>query len=264
MVTDMEADKRNEVHYKGVKVNSVDYKSAYRIIKDTIHNNQKGYVCVTDVVNVVNASKDSHFRNAVNASLLSVADGMPLVWFAKLAGHKGIGRISGMDIMVKLFCEPDCFKHYLLGDTEERLQRVMSKARQINGAIKICGHSPPFRKWNEEDTREIFAKLNRENPDIVWVCLGGGKQDKWMYDNIDKLDRGVMIGIGAAFKWFLGDLYVPPVIFQKMGLQWAFRLAQMLYGDQKDLARVSRSLLDRFEFCLNSPREVRKARKSTK
>jgi N-acetylglucosaminyldiphosphoundecaprenol N-acetyl-beta-D-mannosaminyltransferase len=260
MVINMEPGRINTVRYKEVKVSIVDYPSAYRIIKNTIANNQKGYVCVTDVVNTVNASKDSHFRNAVNASLLSVADGMPLVWYAKLAGYTGIDRISGMDLMVNLFCEHDGFRHYLLGDTEERLQRVMEKARNINGAIRISGHSPPFRKWNEEDTREIFTRLNEENPDIVWVCLGGGKQDKWMYDNIDRLDRGVMVGIGAAFKWFLGDLYVPPIFFQKMGLQWAFRLTQMLAGEQKDVPRVIKTFVDRIEFCLNFPSEVIKAR----
>lgn len=262
MVIKMKTDKIAAVHYKEVKVSIVDYRSAYGIIKNTIVNNQKGYVCVTDVVNAVNASKDKHFRNAVNASLLSVADGMPLVWYAKLAGRTGIGRISGTDLMVNLFCEQDGFRHFLLGDTEERLQRVMEKARHINGAIRISGHSPPFRKWNDEDIREIFARLNGENPDIVWVCLGGGKQDKWMYDNIDRLDRGVMIGIGAAFKWFLGDLYVPPLIFQKLGLQWAFRLGQMLSGEQKDIPRVIYSLFDRFEFGLNFPLEVIKARKN--
>lgn len=248
------------VRYKDVKINNVDYKSAYNIIKKTIYNNGRGYVCVTDVGNTINASKDKLLLVAINSSLLSVADGMPLVWYARLAGYKGISRISGMDLMINVFCEKDGLKHYLLGDTDERINEVMARAREIDSTIDISGHSPPFKEFDEEDNRLILDRLNMESPDITWVSFGGGKQEKWMFENINNLKRGIMIGVGAAFKWLIGDLFLPPKIFQNMGLQWLFRTTQMLYGKERDIQRAKQTLGDRIEFCINFPRELISAR----
>lgn len=260
---------RNEltsVRYMGVRIDSVKCTEVSRRIKETLMVNGKGYICVNDVASVIMASQDSDIFRAINSSFLSIADGTPLAWFGRMAGCREMERISGMDLMEKLFAENGGYRHYLLGDTDSTISRVIEKARKIDSGLRIEGHSPPFKEFDDADNSTILEKLNEAGPDIIWVSLGGGKQDKWMYDNINSLYRGIMIGVGAAFRWFTGDLRTPPKIVQKMGLQQVGRIAHyMTENPWKNLSFVVGTILKRdLIFVLNFPGEIIKARAKQK
>jgi N-acetylglucosaminyldiphosphoundecaprenol N-acetyl-beta-D-mannosaminyltransferase len=259
----MEHEIRNHVHFMGVKIDNVNIENVREKIDDMIKKNQKGYICVTDVGNVIGATRDRQLLDVINSSLLSVADGMPLAWYGRLTGCGQIDRIPGMELMTTLLAGDNGYRHYLLGDTEQRINRVIDKARSINRKIQISGYSPPFKEFDLEDNRLIMDRLNREDPDIVWVSFGGGKQEKWMYNNINELNRGIMIGVGAAFKWFIGDLIVPPRIVQRMGMQWVYRVGQALLRDpminMKIIIRIV--LKKKLIFMLHFPGEVMRARR---
>lgn len=247
----------------GVKIDNVNYADISRIINMTIKENRKGYICVNDVDNVIAASKNDMLREAINSSLLSIADGTPLAWFGKLAGCKEIERVAGMDLMMNLFSEMKGCRHYLLGDTESTIGGVIEKAGKMYRDIQIEGYSPPFKEFDEEDNRLMMDKITEAKPDIIWVGLGGGKQDKWMYNNIKSLDHGVMIGVGAAFRWFTGDLKTPPKLIQKMGLQWLFRTMHNFMEDPiKNFIPIMKRIFHRrVKFVLRFPGEVIRARR---
>lgn len=260
----MRNDEIPDVKYMGVKISTVNYTYAYNIINSTVINNRKAYVCLTDVGNVISASEDEQLQIAINASILSLADGMPLVWYARMVGHKDIERISGLDLMNRLLSGKDGFKHYLLGDTEQTIAKVIYESRKLNKSIDISGHSPPFKEFTDEDNRLMIERIQQANADIIWVSFGGGKQEKWMKDNIDKIDRGIMVGAGAAFKWFIGDIKVPPVIIQKMGLQWLFRIIQSLMTPPityLKIRMITKILKRKMVFVFNFLHEVKAARR---
>jgi len=259
-----ESAMRSEIesfHYMGVRIDNVNHAAVSGKIRKILEENGKAYICVNDVASVIMASRDAGIFSAINSSFLSIADGTPLAWFGRLAGCGEMERIAGMDLMERLFAEKG-YRHYLLGDTDDVISRVIRKAGRLNNDIHIEGHSPPFKDFDDEDNRVIFSKLNGARPDIVWVCLGGGKQDKWMYNNIKSLDRGVMIGVGAAFRWFTGDLWTPPRLFQKMGLQQLFRIAHHLAEDPvKNMRFVLGTIIKRdLIFLLNFPGELVRVR----
>lgn len=261
-----EYQKIENVHFLGVKIDNVGFKDVHELIKDKIMNGQKGYICMNDVVNVIGASQDKHFSGAINSSFLSLADGTPLAWYARLVGCKEIERISGRDMMARMFAANDGYRHFLLGDTEERIGRVIEKAREIDGTVQISGYSPPFKEFDQEDNRRILEILNREAPDIIWVSFGGEKQEKWMFDNINKLNRGVMIGVGAAFKFLIGELITPPRILQKMGLQWVYRCAHAHWNTPKKFRKsaTDKYLKRKAIFVYHFPSELIRARRMRK
>jgi N-acetylglucosaminyldiphosphoundecaprenol N-acetyl-beta-D-mannosaminyltransferase len=239
--------------YLGVKISNVNFPLVNEIIASNIK--RRGYICLTDVGNVISATKDKQLLEAINGSLLSIADGMPLAWYGKMVGCNGVERISGMELMKRLL-ERSEFKHYLLGDTQETINRVIEKAKRVSTRIKICGYSPPFKEtFDENDNKNIFHTISAEDPDIVWVAFGGGKQEKWMHKNIQNLSKGIMIGVGAAFRFYIGEIKTPPRIFQNLGLQWFFRLMQ-------DPIIIGRRQLASFPiFVMRFPFEIAKARK---
>jgi N-acetylglucosaminyldiphosphoundecaprenol N-acetyl-beta-D-mannosaminyltransferase len=263
----MRYDDVAEVTFKGVKISNVCYRTVRNIVTGVINEKQRGYICLNDVSNIVAATKDEQMRAAINDSLLSLPDGTPLAWYARIAGCGEIERISGASLMKRLLVDMDDCKHYLLGDTELTINKVIAEARKLNGKIKISGHSPPFKTFNAADNQHMIDRIRKADPDIVWVSFGGGKQEKWMQQNIANLDRGVMIGAGAAFRFLVGDITTPPKIFQKMGLQWLFRLAEAFVKNPRSCLKTvkERGLLkSKLVFLLNLPHEVKATRRHLK
>jgi N-acetylglucosaminyldiphosphoundecaprenol N-acetyl-beta-D-mannosaminyltransferase len=254
------------VEFMKIKINTLTCHEAVHVMRTAIANGQTGYICLTDVGNVVSASHDERLQVAINNSLLSLPDGAPLASYARLAGYKQTERISGMGLMEHLFAEKSAFSHFLLGDTEQTINKVITKAKRIDRDIRITGYSPPFRHFTPQDNRIIIEKIHQANPDIIWVSFGGGKQEKWMSNNIGQLGKGIMIGAGAAFKWFTGDLKTPPEIFQKLCLQWFFRLISEIAKDpRKGKTLFLERQLRKFPiFLMNFPGELAAARKRFK
>jgi N-acetylglucosaminyldiphosphoundecaprenol N-acetyl-beta-D-mannosaminyltransferase len=257
----------DHVKFMEVKISNVNYKTAYGEISKAVANNRKGYVCLSDVGNVINASKDEDLRTAINESLFSLADGMPLAWYARLVGCCEIERISGVNLMRYMFAEKNDFKHFLLGDTDATITRVIAQAKNINDQINIVGHSPPYKAFNEDDNRQIMERIKTADPDIVWVSFGGGKQEKWMHQQLNSLDRGVMIGVGAAFKWLIGDIATPPKLLQSLGLQWIYRMVHEVSKDPKAgiaTIRQKRLVQNKLIFLANFPCQIKATRKRLK
>lgn len=255
------------IEYGNVKINNIGYRNVRNVLITTIQDNERGYVCLNDVGNIYAATRDERMRSAINGSLLSLADGVPLAWYGWMVGCKEIERISGASLMARLLTDLTGCRHYLLGDTEQTIEKVISKARELNKDIDITGYSPPFREFTEEDDRSIMERVRKAGPDIVWVSFGGRKQEKWMSLNVTRLDRGVMIGAGAAFRWLIGELVAPPPIFQKIGMQFFFRLAQDLFKNPRAWLAYNhkRELLkSRIVFMVNLPQEILRARKQLK
>lgn len=251
------------VHFKGVKVSNICYRNVLETVTGVIREKRRGYICLTDVSNLIVASKNEELRTAINESLLSLADGTPLVWFAWLAGCKEIERISGASLLHRLLADMDGCRHYLLGDTEHTIARVIANAKKLNGTIEICGYSPPFKEFDDEDNQRMLEKIKEAKPDVIWVSFGGVKQERWMRQHLSVLDSGVMIGVGAAFRFFIGDIITPPAIFQKLGLQWLFRITEAFIKNPANCVKVVQErqiLSSKIDYLMSLPRELKAAR----
>jgi len=252
----MNPNERDCYEFRGVKIDDIGYEGVVDRIAKNI--NKKGYICVNDVNNVVTAAENDAFRIVINQSLVSIADGMPLAWYGKLLGRRKIERISGVNLMRRLLEQKEYdFRHFLLGGSEETIDQVIKKSTKINAGLKIAGYSPPFKKkFSEDDNRRIMEEINTHNPDIIWVSLGGRKQEFWMNQNIPMLKRGIMIGVGAAFRYYTGELTIPPEIMQKLGLQWFYR---MLDNPKK---WFNPAQINKLKFVVHFPVELIKALKN--
>jgi exopolysaccharide biosynthesis WecB/TagA/CpsF family protein len=217
------------IYIKGVRVNVCEIDSAINAALALAESSAPSYICVTDAGNIVNSYRHSEeLREAINSSAISLPDGRPISILAKMKGIKGIERVAGPDFMQKMFEQTSGrnISHFFLGDTEEFLVKfIRSISEKYN--IEIAGHfSPPFGKWTEQTDSLIAEKINESRADLIWVSLGGGKQEVWMMSNHKNLTKGVMIGVGAAFRFLSGDIKRAPILMQRAGLEWFYRLIQ--------------------------------------
>ena len=183
------------------------------------------YVCVANIQTVVVSQNDAEFCRIRNESLLTVPDGMPLVWFARMAGVRDIRRVTGPDIMLEtLRMSPrHGHTHYFYGDTDATLQEIRKVVRErFPGTVILGTYSPPFREPTDAEVDATVEEINRLRPSFVWVGLGCPKQELWIGRVFPRIESSVLVGVGAAFRFLIGEYRHPPKVFQGCGLEGMF------------------------------------------
>lgn len=182
------------------------------------------YICVSNVHTTVTAHDDPEYRNVQNSAILAIPDGGPLSSEGRKRGFTQMSRTVGQDYMREVFKEG--YRHFFYGSTEETLEKMKENLIREYPKMEIVGlYSPPFRKPTKEEDEEIIAMINATDPDFVWVGLGAPKQENWMYDHKGKV-KGLMVGVGAAFDYFAGNIKRAPKWMQDHNLEWLYRLLQ--------------------------------------
>ncbi|MFD4705100.1 WecB/TagA/CpsF family glycosyltransferase [Gottfriedia sp. NPDC058432] len=209
------------------KVTALNFKDTVNKIKEWINTNEmQKYVCVCNTHSLVTASNEEKFSRALDNANICTPDGMPLVWALKMFGYSTQDRVDGPNLMLKL-CEEASkknYKVYFYGGTEDTLIQLEEKLKELYPDINIVGsYSPPFRSLSELETKEIQNNINLSKADLIFVSLGCPKQEIWMYENSPKIN-GILLGVGAAFNFIIGDIKRPPLFIQKLGFEWFFRL----------------------------------------
>lgn len=178
------------------------------------------------------ARHDPAFAESMRKFDLIVPDGMPLVWAINSqlpATEKITERVYGPTLMLETLLathDRSEFCHFLLGGKESTL----TKLKQIFSArfpgTAIAGmYSPPFGEWPADEFERVCEKIRTSGANLIWVGLGCPKQEHWIANHKDHLPPGVYFGIGAAFAFHAGEVKQSPPIFQKLGFEWAYRLA---------------------------------------
>ena len=179
------------------------------------------------------ARTDKSFGEAMRSFDLICPDGMPLVWVlnSKLdAENKLTDRVYGPTLMLETLQatsgKASDFKHFLLGGKQSTLDKLTQSFTTRFPEVAIAGtHSPPFGEWPADEFDRISEKILKSGANLIWVGLGCPKQEHWIAANKDRLPPGVYFGIGAAFAFHAGEVRQAPRLIQKLGMEWAYRVA---------------------------------------
>ena len=188
---------------------------------------------------------DADARALYDAADLRVADGMPLVWAARLQGDPLPERVAGASL-VWLIAERAAAEGrslYLLGGDGDASARSRRGLTERWPGLKILGASSP--RIASPPTAQDLASLQElvaHAPDILLVGLGSPKQEQLIHELRGQLPRTWMVGVGVTFSFIGGDLRRAPPWMRRLGLEWLHRLAQ----EPRRLAR--RYLVDDLPF----------------
>lgn len=178
------------------------------------------------------ARHDPDFGQSMTQFDLIVPDGMPLVWAVNAhlpTGQKLKDRVYGPTLMLetlKATEDQNGYRHFLLGGKTSTLETLTETFATRFPGVTIAGsHSPPYGEWPEDEFDRICEHIRSSRANLIWVGLGCPKQEHWIARNKHKLPPGVYFGIGAAFAFHAGEVRQSPHVFQRLGLEWAYRLA---------------------------------------
>lgn len=218
-------------------IDNLNFDEAIAAILALREKNRPSYVVTPNADHIVNLEDDIEFQAVYEKASLQFADGMPLVWGSKVLGTPIKERVAGSDLMPALCAKAAelGLSVFLLGAPPGVADIAAQKLVEKHPNIKIAGtYSPPFGfEKNDDENDKIIDMLNAAKADLVFIGLGSPKQEKWIYRHRKRLDKGVFVCIGATISFIAGVEKRAPVLMQKTGTEWLFRLLQ----DPKRLAK---------------------------
>ena len=212
----------------GVNVAVTNMDDVVNLITSHLEEMRGKFICLSNVHTTVMAYEREEYRKVQNAAFIALPDGSPLAFVQRLRGYKEAEQVSGPDLMPALWkaTENTEVSHYFYGSSEETIAALRKNLKEKYPNLKIAGmEAPPFRPLTKEEDEEAVRRINESGASILWVGLGAPKQEEWMYAHRDKVNC-LMFGVGAGFDFHAGTVKRAPVIFQKSGFEWLYRLLQ--------------------------------------
>lgn len=192
------------------------------------------------LINTINAhsfntaKKDCVFADALMNGDVLIPDGISIVnacRFLKLE-NRPKERVTGWDLFefemdrLNKASQGKKSKVLFFGSNENVLSLIVKNAAVDYPNLEILTFSPPYRKEFSGEENEMMIKVvNDANPDLMWIGMTAPKQEKWAYNNWDKLNINCHVGtIGAVFDFYAGTVSRAPLSWQKYGMEWFYRL----------------------------------------
>ncbi len=219
------------VYVLGVRVDRVSQEQALQRIMEIIAHRRavNGQAPCQQLITVnpefvMAAQRDFHFREAINAAALVVADGVGVVWATRYLRAATPERITGVDTLVALAqrCADAGYRLYLLGAApgvaEETARRLQALAPGLQIAGTYAGSPAPAEE------AEIIERVRAAQADVLCVAYGAPAQDLWIYRNLSRLPVALAVGVGGAYDFISGRQRRAPGVMQRLGLEWLYRL----------------------------------------
>lgn len=212
-----------------VSVSKINIRKTLMVIEEAFTKRRLGYVCVTNARTAHLANIDLEYCKIQNNSLLTVPDGIPLVWIAHTKGYDDVEKVSGKDLMDTAFeiSEEKGYSHYFYGCSVSTIDLLKENLKNKYPKINIKGAvSPPFQPIEDFDIDNLVKELNILEPTFFWCGLGAPKQEKLIALLQPQLVSTICVGVGLAFEYIAGTVKRAPKWMQSSGLEWLYRVVQ--------------------------------------
>jgi N-acetylglucosaminyldiphosphoundecaprenol N-acetyl-beta-D-mannosaminyltransferase len=211
-----------------IPIGAITMEDAIEQVNFWVTEGRSGHIVTfANVHMLVESKRDPAVHEILRNTDLNCPDGAPLAWIGRKHYDGRVTQVAGPDFM-PLFCSQALgrgYRHYLYGGAPGIVEMASRNLAARYPGIQIVGmYTPPFRQLLEEEDNNVCKEINASGADLVWVCLGCPKQEKWMYAHRDLLNAKVLLGVGQAIDIIAGKRDRAPSLFRRAGLEWFYRL----------------------------------------
>lgn len=232
---------RNTIDILGVKIDKISAEYALRKAEQMVRTPGVSAIFTPNPEIVMAAYEDPEFKDILNSADMCTPDGIGVVYAAKMVGTPVPERVAGFDLVCGLL---DSLRKtgegvFLFGAKPGVAEAARDKLCEEYIGLNISGTHNGY--FSDEDNDEIIKEINDSGAKLLLVCLGAPKQEKWIYENKNRLTNVTLcMGVGGALDVFAGVAKRAPEIFIKCNLEWLYRFC-------KNPSRLSRfAALPRF------------------
>lgn len=216
---------RDTVNVLGVNIDKISADETFEKAKSLIETNGVSMIFTPNPEIIMVAAEDESFKKVLNSADICTPDGIGVVYASKMLKNPVKERVPGFELSQKLL------KHaassgdgvFFFGSKPGVAEKAKEKVDEMYPGIKIMGTHDGYFKPEDEDN--IINEINESGAKILFVCLGAPKQEKWIYENREKLNVRLCLGVGGTLDVLSGEAKRAPEIFLKLNLEWLYRIA---------------------------------------
>lgn len=214
----------DRVEILGLEVDAVTYDAALAQIESFVREGNTHQVVTVNPEFVMRAQSDETFRRVLNQADLAVADGMGLVWAARLLGQRLPERVAGSDLVPRIAqrAAEKGWRLYFLGASGGVAEQAAHVLKGRCPGLQVAGTYAGSAAAEMEET--IVEHIRATPPDILFVAYGAPAQEMWIARNLARLGVPVAMGVGGAFDFIAGRAERAPHWVRRLGLEWLHRL----------------------------------------
>ena len=217
-------EQKDPVTLFGLNINNVRLEQASVDLVSAAVNNQRRCVFFINAhcVNVAAAQED--YRRSLDSADLLYADGVGMNWAVRLSGQSLVDNVNGTDLF-PILCR-DAADHGVsiafLGASPGIAGRCAERmCERIPGLRVVWTHDGYFE---EGDSAGLISEINQSGASLLLVGMGVPKQEIWISRYAESLTVPVLVGVGALFDFYSGQIRRAPYFMRKCGFEWLYRL----------------------------------------
>jgi N-acetylglucosaminyldiphosphoundecaprenol N-acetyl-beta-D-mannosaminyltransferase len=217
----------------GITIDAIDMPGLLRAIADAVVAKSAFLVSTPNLNFLVQSQTDPEFRETVLLSELCPADGMAIVWIARLLGLPIKERVAGSDMLEALKRNHTCaprLKIFLFGGAEGVVDKAAKALNKNSSGLSCVGSlNPGYGTIEQMSGEDVIQRINASAADFLIAALTARKGQLWLQHNHDRLHIPVRAHLGAAINFEAGKLRRAPKAIRKSGLEWLFRIKEEPY-----------------------------------
>ncbi|MHC5210623.1 MAG: WecB/TagA/CpsF family glycosyltransferase [Planctomycetota bacterium] len=214
----------------GIRVHAVSEAQCVAHVGDALAAGRGGWIITPNLEHLRMLRSDEPFRACYRAADMVVADGMPLVWAARLQRTPLPERVAGSDLIWSLSGAAGLAGRsvFLLGGDPGTAEECAERLCERDPGLRVAGTLCPAPGFEERpgEIEEITAALVAARPDVVFVGLGAPKQEFLIERLRSSLPSAWWLGVGISFSFVAGRVHRAPPWVRRIGLEWLHRLLQ--------------------------------------
>ena len=206
----------------GVTIDNVDMEEALDCAETLMEAPEPGRVVTPNAEIVYEATKNPELRALLCDTELVLPDGAGVILASKILKTPLKEKVAGIDFGTNLMrrAANSGKRVFLLGGKPGVAEAAAERLQATIPGLQICGtHDGYF-----SDEESVVAEINEMQPDLLLVCLGAPKQERFMADHKNELQVGLMAGLGGSLDGFAGKVQRAPQWMIRCNLEWFYRL----------------------------------------
>lgn len=210
----------------GCRIDRLDLAGTLAEVERIIASRQFTQHMAINAAKLVTMQDDEKLREIVAGCGLVNADGQAIVWASRLLGDPLPERVAGIDLMHALLglAEERGYRVYFLGARAEVLELALERIRELHPQLAIAGARDGY--FTEAEDAEVAEEIQASRPDIVFVAISSPRKEYFLGQYGQSLGAPFVMGVGGSIDVVAGVTRRAPAAWQRLGLEWLYRLLQ--------------------------------------
>ncbi len=196
-------------------------------VEHLIERGDPSYVITANLNYVMLHNRNAAMHPVSDDAALILADGHPIVARSRLGKQPLPQRVAGSEMIYHLAqraVSRGWGIYFLGGEPGVAAKCAQALSREYPG-LKIAGvESPPFRELSEQEKKEQADRIQQSGASLLLVAFGQPKGEQWIHEHYQDLGVPVSIQLGASFDFIAGTAKRAPKFWQRVGLEWLYRM----------------------------------------